>query len=284
MNYRIERMKNKTSLWKSAIYVLLALFAVIQIFPLVYLFLISLKSNAEIFAGNALGLPEKFLWKNYAYALTTGNVGQYFFNSVLVTGGTIVFSALLSSMVAYALVRFNLKKRKLILLAFLLGLMIPLHAVLLPLFVVFAKTSLLNTRWSLIFSYVGFSLSLNIYIMVGFIQGIPVEIEESAFIDGYSVYRVFMIIVVPLLLPALATIAIFTYLLSWNELMFAITFINERALKTLTVGIMSMVGQYVTTWGQVGAGLMISSLPTLVLYLFMSRRIQDTFVSGAIKG
>jgi len=266
------------------LYTALILFALIQVFPLVWLLLISFKDNTEIFAGNILGLPSEWRWDNYLYALTTGNVAVYFLNSVMVTAATVFFSAVLSSMVAYALVRFKLRLRKAILVLFLLGLMIPLHAVLLPLFIVFKNVSLLNTRWALILSYTAFSLSLNIYIMIGFIQNVPIDIEESAFIDGYSTYKVFVRIVFPLLFPALATIAIFTYLLSWNELMFAITFINERALKTLTVGIMSMVGQYVTTWGQVGAGLMISSLPTLVLYLAMSRRIQETFVSGAIKG
>lgn len=266
------------------LYTGLILFAMTQIFPLVWLALISFKDNSEIFAGNILGLPEEWLWSNYTYALGTGNVAVYFLNSLFVTVATIIFSGVLSSMVSYALVRFRLKYRKAVLVLFLLGMMIPLHAVLLPLFLVYKNSGLLNTRLSLILAYTGFSLSLNIYILVGFIQGIPIDIEESAFLDGYSVYRVFMRIVLPLLLPALATIAIFTYLLSWNELMFAITFISEKDLKTLTVGIMSMVGQYVTSWGQIGAGLMISSLPTLILYIIMSRRIQDTFVAGAVKG
>jgi raffinose/stachyose/melibiose transport system permease protein len=246
--------------------------------------LFSLKNNDEIFGSNILGLPQNWLWSNYIQAITQGNVGLYFVNSVIVTFTTIVISGILAAMAAYAIARMRWKLSKLVLIIFLLGLMIPIHSALLPLFLILRNLHLLNSYWALIIPYVAFALPMAIFVFAGFLKTIPRELEESACLDGCNIYRAFISIILPLIKPAIATVSIFTYLSTWNELMFAVVFINNEQYKTLTVGIMSMVGRFVTNWGPIGAGLVVGTLPTLLIYTLMSRQVQNSLTTGALKG
>jgi raffinose/stachyose/melibiose transport system permease protein len=146
------------------------------------------------------------------------------------------------------------------------------------------KVALLNTRLGLIIPYVGFAIPLAINILTNFFKTIPTELEESAFMDGASIYRTFFSIMLPLVKPAISTVAIFTYISSWNELMFATSFVNKQAIRTLTVGIMSMVGQYVTRWGPIGAGLVIATVPSVIGYSLVSTQLPKSISAGAVKG
>lgn len=264
--------------------IFLALFGLIQLYPLVWLVLFSLKNNDEIFGGNVVGLPRKFLWQNYEQAIVKGYVGTYFINSVIVTFSSILLVAILASMVAYAITRMKWRLSKTVLVIFLLGLMIPIHAALLPLFNILSSLKLLNTYAALIIPYVGFGLPMAIFILTSFLKSLPRELEEAACLDGCNIYKTFFKIILPLLVPALATISIFVYLASWNELMFAATFISKREFRTLTVGIMAMSGQFVTEWGPIGAGLVVASFPTIIIYLILSKQVQRSLVAGAVKG
>lgn len=274
----------KLSIGKLLLYGFLIVFAIIQIYPFIWLVFFSFKSNSEIFGGNIAGFPEKLLWGNYKTAIFNGKVGLYFLNSVLVTSITIAVTSLISGMAAYAIERMKWKLSKASLVLLLLGLMIPIHATLLPLFMFFSKTKLLNSYWCLILPYVGFAMPMAMYILVGFLKGIPKEMEESSLLDGCTIYGTFFRIIVPMLKPAIATVAIFTFLASWNELMFALTFISKTQFRTLTVGIQQMVGQYTTKWGPVGAGLVVATLPTILIYIFMSNEVQRSLITGAVKG
>lgn len=259
-------------------------YAFIQVYPLIWLLLFSFKDNNEIFGGNVIGLPHTWRWSNYSAALTTGDVGIYFMNSLLVTLITIVISSIMIAATSYAIVRMYWKMNNLFLTYFLIGLMVPIHATLLPMFVILRNMHMLNTYWALIIPYVAFALPMGIFIMTGFLNGIPRELEEAACIDGCSVYKIFYKMIVPLLKPALATVAIFTYMNTWNELMFANTFINSDKLKTLTVGIMSLAGQHSTDWGPIGAGLVIATVPTLLIYILLSDQVQKSLIVGSVKG
>lgn len=269
---------------KLLLYAFLIAFTFIQIYPFLWLVFFSLKSNSEIFGGNIAGLPEKFLWQNYKTALVNGKVGLYFLNSVFVTAATITVTSLVSGMAAYAIQRMKWKFSSAMLVIFLLGLMIPIHAALLPLFIFFSRIKQLNSYWCLILPYVGFAMPMAMYILVGFLKGIPLEMEESSFLDGCTIYKAFFRIIVPILKPAIATVSIFTFLASWNELMFALTFISKTQYRTLTVGLQQMVGQYTTQWGPVGAGLVVAALPTLIIYCLMSNEVQKSLITGAVKG
>ena len=274
----------KLNIGKLLLYGFLIIFACIQIYPFIWLVFFSFKSNSEIFGGNIAGFPEKLLWGNYKTAIINGKVGLYFLNSVLITAITIAATSLVSGMAAYAIERMKWKLSKASLVLLLMGLMIPVHATLLPLFMFFSRIKLLNSYWCLILPYVGFAMPMAMYILVGFLKGIPKEMEESSLLDGCTIYGTFFRIIVPMLKPAIATVAIFTFLASWNELMFALTFISKTEFRTLTVGIQQMVGQYTTKWGPVGAGLVVATLPTIIIYIFMSSEVQRSLITGAVKG
>ncbi|MFL0252657.1 carbohydrate ABC transporter permease [Clostridium neuense] len=276
--------KKKISIKGILLMIVLIIVGIIQLYPLVWLLLVSFKNNGEIFGGNVLGLPKVWRVSNYNSALTSGNIGVFFINSVIVTALTIVISSILIATASYAITRMKWKFSKITLGIFLLGMMVPIHSTLLPLFLILRKINILNTYWALIIPYVAFALPMGIFIITGFFEGIPKELEEAACIDGCNIYQIFMKIDLPLLKPALSTVAIFTYLSSWNELMFANTFLNNPKLETLTVGIMGMAGQHATEWGPILAGLVIATLPTILIYIPLSNQVQKSLISGAVKG
>lgn len=283
-----NNIKNLTSAKKTngsvLMYTLLFIWAAIQIFPIYWLVTFSLKSNSEIFGGNALGLPKEWLWENYAKALLNGNVGLYFINSVIVTGATIIITAIVSLMATYALTRMIFRLKKPMNAFYMLGLTVPIHSALLPVFIMLRNFKLVNSYAALIIPYVAFAIPMAVMIFVGFMSSIPKELEEAACLDGCSVYGVFFRIIAPLMKPAVATVAIFTFLQAWNELMFAVVFISDTKYKTLTVGIQSLAGQYTIDWGAIGAGLVVATIPTLIVYIFMSKKVQDSLIAGAVKG
>lgn len=275
----------KRTIKKSIILIILISYAIIQIYPFIWLIFSSFKTNSELYGGNIMGFPNNLIWDNYKDAFFGGKVGLYLFNSALVTTLTIAITLIISCMAAYAIARLKWRFSKAAMTFFLLGMMIPIHATLLPLFISFRNVHILNTYWCLILPYVGFGIPIAMYILVGFMQKIPKEMEESAFIDGAGVFTSFYQIIMPMVKPAMATVAIFTFLSSWNELMFAITFISKSQFRTLTVGLQSMVGQYATKWGPINAGLVIGTIPTVIIYSFMSKEIQNSLsAAGAVKG
>jgi raffinose/stachyose/melibiose transport system permease protein len=276
--------ESKISGGKILLLTVLIIVGIIQLYPLVWLALVSFKNNAEIFGGNVLGLPKVWRVSNYKDALITANVGLYFVNSLVVAAVSIIVSDIFIATTSYAIVKMKWKLSKLTLTVFLLGMMVPIHSTLLPLFIILKKMHILNSYLALIIPYIAFALPMGIFVMTGFLKGIPYELEEAACLDGCNIYKIFFKIILPLLKPALATVSIFTYLSSWNELMFANTFINSPKLKTLTVGIMSMAGQYTTNWGPIVAGLVIATLPTIILYIPLSNQVQKSLMAGAVKG
>ena len=248
-------MKTKKNVKNVVKYTVLIIWTFVSLFPLYYMLMFSLKDNSEIFGSNVIGLPKHWLWSNYKKALIAGNMGLYFFNSCVVTGLTILFTILFSLMAAYALERMIWKGRKQINALFMLGLTVPIHAAILPIFIILRKFHMLNSYQSLIVPYVAFALAMAIMICSSFMISIPVELEESACIDGAGIYKIFWVIICPLMKPAFASVAIFTFLQAWNELMFAIIYISDSKYRTLSVGIQSLSGAYTTDWGPIGAGL-----------------------------
>lgn len=265
-------------------YLLLTLWALINLFPLYWLVTFSLKENKEIFGDNIIGLPKEWLWSNYEAAMTTGNMGQYFVNSVIVTGITILFTVLFALMATYALTRMDWRGRKTVNNIFMLGLTVPIHAAILPVFIILRFLRMTNSYQALIIPYIAFALAMAIMVSGSFMSGIPQELDEAACIDGCGVFGIFYRIILPLMKPAISTIAIFTFLNAWNELMFAVIFISDSKYRTLSVGIQTLSGSYTTAWGPIGAALVIATLPTIVVYCFMSKKIQKSLIAGAIKG
>ena len=285
MNARENKAPKKAvSVKKVLVYIVLLVWAFVSLFPVYWMLTFSLKNNAEIFGENVIGMPKYWVWENYTRALNVGNMPRYFLNSIVVTVATILITLITSVMASYALTRLKWKGSTTMNKFFMLGLTIPIHASIVPLYTTLAKLSMLSTYWALIIPYSAFSLAMGILISIGFMSDIPYDLDEAAFLDGCGVWGIFMRVIVPLMTPAVATVGIYTFLQCWNELMFANVFISKDALKTLPVGIQSLSGQYTTEWGPIGAALSLATVPTLLVYVFLSKQIQDSFIAGAVKG
>lgn len=266
------------------IYIVLGIWALLCLFPVYWMLTFSLKDNAEIFGANVVGLPQQWLWSNYARAATLGRMDLYFLNSFLIAVISIVITLAASCMATYAMTRLVWKGRERMNKFFMLGLTIPIHAAILPLYIVLGKVHMLNSLQALFIPYSAFSLSMGILICTGFMGDIPYDLDEAAFLDGCGVWGIFFRVIVPLMTPAVATVGIYTFLQCWNELMFATVFNSGEAYKTLPVGIQGLAGQYLREWGPTGAALAIATIPTLIVYVLFSRKIQDSFIAGAVKG
>ena len=265
-------------------YIFLGFWALVNIFPIYFMFTFSLKNNDEIFGSNVIGLPKQWIWSNYAAAMKTGNMWLYFLNSIIVTVAAIFISTMAAMMATYAITRIRWKLSKLTNAFFMLGLTIPLQASIVPVYVVLSNIHWLNKYSTLIVPYAAFSLSMAILISTGFMVDIPSALDEAAKIDGCGYFGTFFKIILPLMKPAVSTVGIYSFLQCWNEFMFANVFISDSLHRTLPVGIKALSGQHTTNWGPIGAALVIATFPTLIAYLFLSRKIQASFIAGAVKG
>ena len=283
-NYQIEAVKKNNPAVKVLIYIFLVFWALVNVFPIYFMFTFSLKSNDEIFGSNIVGLPKQWLWSNYATAMNTGNMGLYFVNSILVTAMAIGISLLAAMMATYAITRIRWRFSKLTNAFFMLGLTIPIQASIVPVYVVLSKLHWLNKYSTLIVPYSAFALSMSILICTGFMVEIPYALDEAARIDGCGLAETFFRIILPLMKPAVSTVGVYSYLQCWNEFMFANVFISDSKHRTLPVGIKALSGQHTTDWGPIGAALVIATFPTLIFYIFLSGKIQESFIAGAVKG
>jgi N-acetylglucosamine transport system permease protein len=271
-------------------YAVLILFGVAVVYPMLWLLATSLKTDEAVFFS-PFSFPEwdNLQWLNYTRAWKSGRFGHYFGNSVFLTGAGVILVTLLSAMAAYAISRFRFKGSRLLFYIFLAGLMIPVQLAIVPLFFQLKSMDLLNTRSGLLGVYVAFGLPMGIFILTGFFRGLPGSLHESALIDGCSEWRAFWSIMFPLSRPGLFAVAIFTYLVIWNEFFMAFMFISGEGsghLKTLPLGLASLtiVSQYKTDWGMAFAGLALMTLPTLVVYVLLQKQITRGLTMGALKG
>ena len=275
-------IKKTNPVFRVLIYIFLAFWLVVNLFPLYWMFTFSLKTNPEIYGKNVVGLPQEWHWEFYKTAMERVDMIKLFANSIVVAVITIIITIIVALMATYALTRLPWRGRKLMNSFFMLGLTIPLHAALVPLYKSIKLVGLFDTMWALIIPYAAFSLAMAILISTGFMGEIPKDLDEAACIDGCGVWGTFIRIIVPLMTPALATIGIYTFLQCWNEFLFASTYTSS--FKTIPVGVQQFFGQHTTDWGVVGAALVIATFPTLLIYVFLSRKIQESFMVGAIKG
>lgn len=264
-------------------YVLLTLLAVIYIAPLIWMLLVSFKTNAEIFK-NPFGLPESFQWINYQDALVKGKLGTATLNSVIVCGITLVLSLVIGAMAAFAIGRMKFKLSKAVFSYFMVGMMLPIHCVLIPLFVRFSEWKLVDNTIALVLPYVTFSLPMTIFILVNFFKSMPTELFEAACIDGCNIYKVFFKVALPLSTPGLFVTGLMTFVNNWNELLLAMVFISDSTKKTLPVTLTYFVGPYSTNYVQMFAAIIVAIAPSIVVYCFFSNKIVDGLTAGAVKG
>ncbi|MFB9279514.1 carbohydrate ABC transporter permease [Cohnella cellulosilytica] len=278
------RSKRRVSVGKVAVFTLFGVLLVTQLYPLVWLLIYSLKTNEEILSGSFFSLPAIWQWSNYSAAIESGNYWKYLYNSAFVTIVTMLSIILLASLTAFAITRFRWKYGQLVMLLFLLGMMIPLQATLLPLMLIFKNMDILNTHLSLILPYIAFQTPIAVFILSGFMRTIPTEIEESAIVDGAGVLRIFGSIVLPVSIPPIMTVCILAFINIWNEYILAATFISSEKLKTLPFGVYSFVSQYSVNYGAIGAFLVLGALPVVLIYFLLAEKITKGMVAGAVKG
>ncbi|KRF22515.1 carbohydrate ABC transporter permease [Paenibacillus sp. Soil787] len=264
-------------------YLFLGIGTLVYIYPLFWLIVNSLKKTPEIFE-HPWELPLHWLWGNYMNAWITGGTGRYFYNSVLITTVTLLLVLLLGSMAAFAIIKLKWKASKVTLVYFLIGLMVPLQATLIPLVIFFSKLNLMNSQIGLILIYVAFALPTSVLVLSGFMGSIPKEIMEAAIIDGCSVYGVYWRVLMPLLVPALMTVGIINFAGIWNELLVVLTFINDAKKMTLPIGLLNFQGQYATDFAPMFAAIVMTTLPSILVVSIFNKRIISGITAGSLKG
>ena len=205
-------------------------------------------------------------------------------NSVIVCGITLIISMFLGSMASFAIARMRWKLSSLVMTYFMIGMMIPVHCVLIPLFVRFSKMGMTNSLIGLILPYITFSLPMTIFLMVGFFKGMPKELFEAACIDGCNIYECFFKIALPLSKTGVCVAGLMTFVGNWNELLLAMVFISDTSKKTLPVTLTYFVGPYATNYVQMFAAVVIAIAPTILVYCLFSNQIVDGLTAGAVKG
>ena len=252
-------------------------------YPVVWMLSTSLRTNADV-VTKPWGLPQSFLWQNYAEALQKAPLLRYFVNSVIVSVVSVVLIVLISAMAAYAFSRLRFRLQKPLFYATLLGLGIPTHIALVPLFVLNLKLHVADTYLALIGPNVAFGIPFGILMIRGFMLTLPRELEEAAEIDGCSRFALFGRIFLPMSQPALAVVAVFAFVGTWNEFLFALTFIHDPAFKTLPIGLMDFVGEFTTQWPLMAAGMVVATVPMIVFYVVLQKRLMEAMTTGALRG
>jgi N-acetylglucosamine transport system permease protein len=262
----------------------LVLFAATVVVPLIWVLVTSLKTGGEIY-GSPWALPATPQWQNYSNAWREGGIGHYFWNSVLVTIGTLVFLLPVGAMAAYIFARFPFRGSKTLFSVFLGGMMFPNFLVIVPLFFLLKDIHLLDTKTGLIVVYVAYSLSFTIFVLTGFFQSLPNELAEAAMIDGAGHGRTFWSVMMPLAKPGLLVVGIFNAIGLWNEYSLALVLVSSDDNRTLPLGIanLTMVQHYQSDWGALFAGLVIVMLPVMAVYALFKDKIHQTMLAGAIK-
>jgi ABC-type glycerol-3-phosphate transport system permease component len=227
--------------------------------------------------------PHPATASNYTQAWTTNEFGRYFLNSVLVAAVTTAAAVVISSMMAYSFARFRFPGRTLLFGAILIALMVPTMMMLIPQFLLAKQLLLLNSLWGLVVFYTGGNLALNTFLLRSFFQDIPSELEEAMVVDGAGPWTRYWRLIMPLSRPALAVVAIFTFLASWDEFTWALTIINDPSKYTLPIAISLFQGQHSTSWGLVFAASAIMIAPVIALFAIFQRQFVAGIAAGAVK-
>lgn len=263
----------------------LALFAVIVLFPFLWILSTSLKgSQGEIYAFPVRYFPDPPSWVNYENMLTKGNFGRYFLNSLLVSSAAAIFAVSLGILAGYVIARYRFRAKSVVLFIYLFTQMIPMFLMLAPLYQLMAKLGLINNIWALIILYTNMMIPFSVVTLRGFFQGVPQSLEEAAQIDGCGRLSALFRVVLPVMLPGIASTFIFAFINSWNELFAAVMFIDVDNYRTIPVALNSLILKYDIKWGEMSAGVVMSILPTIVLFSFCQKYMAEGLTAGAVKG
>lgn len=262
----------------------MAAFAAVQIFPLVWLVDYSLLKSSQFFGSSILIWPKPAQWENYRIAFTAGHIPGYLANSLIVAVATIALTVLLSMMSAYALARMKWRLSGFFYACLVVGLIIPLHATLLPNFFIFKQVHLLDSYEALVLPYVAFGLPFCTLIFCSFLETVPRALEEAAVLDGLTIPGILARIILPIIRPAIATVSVFSFLNSWNEFIMALTYLRSETFKTLPFSLLQFTGQYSSNYAAQAAVMAVIAIPSVIVYLLFTDQITNSIAHGSIKG
>ncbi|WP_129336455.1 carbohydrate ABC transporter permease [Cellulomonas endophytica] len=264
---------------------LIGLLLLVEVGPLLWLLLGSLKSQRDWLDNPTWSLPTSLQWGNYAEAWTTGNIAQYLQNSLVAVLPSLAMIIAFGVAAGFALEVLVWKGRGPVLLLFLAGIMVPGQMILLPLFNTYFRAGLTGTLWPLILTYTATGLPLTVFMMATYFRAVPREVFEAATLDGASVVRAFFSVAVPMVKNAIVTVGLVQFFFIWNDLLIALTFTTDSSLRTVQVGLLNFTGEFgATQYGPLFAAICINVLGLLAIYLFLNQRIMAGLTSGAVKG
>lgn len=275
-------MKKKNVAMNIIGYIFLLAMSLVFILPMLFTILSSLKTKLEIFSS-PFALPKVVQWANYTKAWKDANMSAYFINSLIQAGSTVILSSIVSTMAAYALARFKFRLNKFLLGLFLIGMMVPIHTILVPISYIIGMFNLKNNIVALVLVYVAFSLPFSILVMMTFMKGVNLSLEEAAIIDGASYFQIYSQIMIPLTLPAISTISIFNFMGAWNNILFPLLFINDKRLRPISLGLLNFSGERGSEYGLLMAGIVITVVVPLIIYLLFQEKVESGLAAGAVK-
>lgn len=253
------------------------------IFPVIWLLYSSVKTDVE-FNISPVKLPTKIHLDNFVTAFRRANFGTFTFNSLFNSIISLLLVLIISFILGYLLSRYRFRGRNLIYGMLMAAMMIPIYALIVPIFIQEKKLGLLNSRFSLIPVYVAMELPTEVFLIDSYIKGISVDLEDAASIDGASLPRIMFTIIMPICRPILSTVVILTFMHVWNEFPFAQVLLSQEELKTIPIGLTYFTSQYMTSYTLLLAALVMATIPVLVIYLFFYNKIMEGMMAGAVKG
>ena len=272
--------------WYGAVAVILLFFGIWTLFPIYWMLVTSLKTNKDIFNVSLDFWPKHLSLESYINLVSGANpIYTFFLNSVITSVGTVVIAVILATFAGYALSRLRFRLRKPILIGILVTQMFPLVVLLIPLYLLYVKAHLLNTYPGLILGFTSFTIPFGIWMVKGFVDNVPIEIEEAALIDGCSRFQSMRIIVFPLILPGIVATGTFAFMDAWNNLLFPLVLVNDIEMKTLPPGmIFAFAGQFKHDWSGMMAASTIVTVPVVIAFVMLQRFLVEGLTGGAVKG
>ena len=279
---KMKRSKAE-NFWLVIKYITLIAFTISCLYPIFWLVLSSFKTNQELYM-NTWGLPTSWSFKNYYDAIFTGGVLRYFGNSVIISVSVVIVTAILATMASYAISRMDWKLSGLVYTIFLTGMMIPIYGLIIPMFSIFKTLKLLDTRWAVIIPQIALGFPMSIFIICGFMRSIPRELEEAAVIDGANVFQCFGHVVIPISRSSIVTVMVVQFINVWNDLLLPRIFLTTATKMTLPVGLTNFRAQYSTNYVGMIAAVILTIIPSIVVYVVLHKQIMEGMVAGAVKG
>jgi multiple sugar transport system permease protein len=269
--------------WRKSRLLLAILFAAVSVFPLLFMLSLSFQPASDVFSGTPVLVPTHPTTANYSQAWSENSFGHFFANSLYVSAGTVVLTVIFASLAAFAFARFRFPFREVTFYAFLASLAVPAVLLIITQYLLMTRLHLIDSLNGLILIYAAQNLPFSIFLLRGFFEAIPRELEESFRVEGAGSLKVLTRLIAPLSVPALATVAMFTFNAAWDEFIIALTLINSPSHRTLPIGLALFIGAHSTAWGPLFAGSVIGTVPSVLVYLIAQRWFRHGVSLGGLR-